>query len=177
MSFVVVSSRDDQQEAEAEQLAVGEALSVVLGFDQGAHEVIAALLTALGHELVEVHEQVRRTVDAGRRDARIAGLAVQHRVGPSAELVLVASGDIEHPRDHGHGQDGREVPDGIARPSRRDAVGELAGERPARAFERGNPPGCEGAAHKPAQLRVSGRVHLDDHRLGRVRRGLEGDAL
>ena len=124
-------ARDDQQEQEPDHLVVAQALAAgdraaaqrgrevvgrVAGRDRGA---------AVGDEVAEVLEEVGGGLDAGGRDVGHAFVAVEQRVGPVAQLLLVGLGHAEHARDHVHRQARRVVGDEVAVALRDEPVEEL----------------------------------------------------
>ncbi len=157
-NFVVVSlPAMISREQEADDLFVGEGFAVGLGRDERGGEVVATGVSpAIGDECGEVFVELVRGFDAFGGDVGIAFFAVQQRVAPLAQLMLVAVGHTEHFRDDVHREQRRVVADqidlvsvahGIEIPDRKSAD---------RRFEIGDAPRREGPADEPAQPVWSG---------------------
>ena len=170
-------ARDDEEEAEPQQLRVGERLALLLGRDQHTQEVVAGLIPAFGDEAVEVAVEGRRSREAGRGDLVGVGFAVEERVGRVAQRVLLDIGNAEHLADHGHRQQCREVADEVDLAGAREGRDQRARARPDRFLESRHARRRERATDQRAQLRVAGWIHLDDVRFDALAERLDGDAL
>ena len=151
-----VVPREHQQEAEAEQLLLGELLAVDLGGEQRTHQVVTRFAATLGQqfgeELVALAERVEvvlRTLD------------LEERVGPAAEVVDAVVGDADHRADHHARQDGRVLVLQLAAAAGGDAFDEVARDGAGARFDLGHAPRRERTRHERAQLRVADRVDVD----------------
>ena len=76
-----VVAREHEEEAEAEQLLVGQLLAVDLGADERGHHVVARLRASLGEQLGE------QPVDVAGGLREVSGLGdLEERAGPLPEL-------------------------------------------------------------------------------------------
>jgi hypothetical protein len=173
-----VVARDDQREAEAEQIFFAELLSVELGVEQRTHQVVAARDAPLGEQLRELGVDVGRGLDRVL-DAVFA--ALDHRLGPVEERLAAVLGHADHLADHEARQVARELRHQIGLAARREAVDQPARDRADPRLHRVGAPARERARDQRAQAVVARRVHRLDLRqeadrdvgvLGRERRGV-----
>ena len=110
ISFDVVSwPAGDEQEAEADDLLVGERRAVDLGLDQHAQDVVGRALPARRRELVGEHGDLHRPLGRGRGRHRVARLAGEQVVGPLAGVVVAVGRDAEQGADDGGRQERGEL--------------------------------------------------------------------
>jgi hypothetical protein len=128
MSDAVVSlPAGDHDEAEAEDVPVGEAFPFDLGGDQGADQVVGGFASACFDLLAEVAEHLgHRTLAVELSDAQAVVLDGGERLHPGPEAVAVLLGEAEELGEHVGGGSCWRTPGAGRRPRRRRRV------RPAR---------------------------------------------
>ncbi len=86
--------RDDQQDHHAEELVLLQAVALLLGLEEGAHEVVARVGAALLEELGEVGEELLR-VPEEQLDRVLSQRGADEGVRPDAEAVSILGRDAE----------------------------------------------------------------------------------
>ena len=176
-----LGARHDEEEAEPEDLVVGELLAVDLRGDERGHEVVGGCGPSGGDDLAEVPDD-----RAGRGAPRLHGLGtvdvlVHDRVGPRAELLTVLwcyPDQVAHDRHRERAAErGHEIHRLTGRGSLDHRVDRLVGELAHPRLERGDGPRREAARHELAELRVARVVHHDQVGERRARLTLERDPL
>ena len=157
-------ARDDQQEAEADDLGIAQALAVDLGVEQSADEVVTGTGTTPREVLAEVTRQLPARLQACLGDIRLPLLTMQQGVGPSAQLVLIGFRNVHHGADGVHGQLGGEVLDEVARADGEQRLQVLAGQRPDGGLQCCDAPWRERLGDQASQLLLPRGIHGDDHR-------------
>ena len=166
----------DQEQAEADDLLVGERGPVDLRLHQRAEDVVGRALPARHRELVGQHRDLHRSLRGRGWRHRVAGLAREEVVGPLPGVVVTVGGDAEHGADDRRRQQRGELVHHVELVTPVESVEQRARPLAHARFELGDAARREPARDQLAHLRVLGWVELD-HRLDRSIGVLDRDAL
>ena len=151
---------DDQQEDHRHQLVVAHAVGGVVGFDQGADQVVARLLAALANQLAHVAEEEKHVGNGPDRAARRGGGA-EDGTAPAMKLVLVAEIDAQHFGDDRGGNGQRVVANQVDAPAAAKALDQLVGQRLDAAAHAVDDARREGHLHQRSQAGVIRRIDVE----------------
>ncbi len=142
------------------------AITVDLGGDQRAREIVTRAAASLSEHAIEILEHAQRRLRRGFGQPAHALVPVHHGVGPGTQRRPIRSRNAEQLADHVHREPAREIRDEIAAAAAGAGVEVLLRDRPDPRLELRHAARREAARDERAHARVARRIHRQERHGG-----------